>query len=95
MTEMEKKFKEREAIFRANGIDCGYPPCCIDAFVDRAKKFITEGVLVPLTVEQEKASNHSGFIPCACCAKKIIEGTPLESLIKDRLNWLPEFPNAY
>jgi len=82
----------QEEIWRSNGQDCGYPTCCIDAFVDRGLIFRRTGEIEPLTDDQLKASAGSGFVPCPVCAKKIVDGMPIGEIIKDRAAFLPPFP---
>lgn len=58
----------------------GYPSCCIDNVIDRAKKGWK------MTADQKKVNKNTGFVPCKMCSKKIVNGEiKIEDLIKNRI----------
>lgn len=59
----KEKWENRFMGFEQTGFKYGYPKCCIETFVRRLAK------RTPL--ENKKAGNCSGFIPCDNCTKNI------------------------
>lgn len=58
-----------------NGNYYGYPPCCIESFVQNFLQHCQ-------TDKQVKAGKYTGFIPCVKHAEEILEGKiKLEDLI--------------
>jgi hypothetical protein len=51
--------------WRITGESYGYPQCCIEYFVNPTS---------PKTLEQSKAGNNTGFIPCPNCTSRILSG---------------------
>lgn len=91
---MCQQCKEQEEIdnrftgFKIMGKFFGYPDCCIEFFVKRAKSIM----LAQNQAEFDKACNldpsqdgyTQGFIPCVECAKKYPSGQEFQ-LIKNRI----------
>ncbi len=60
-----------------NGRYYGYPECCIETFVELFNKH-------PRSRERHFACKIVGYIPCASCADKILEGTVrVEDLVSE------------
>lgn len=51
----------------------GYPECCIQSFTELNH-------LKDPEQRQFKAANSTGFVPCSCCAEKVLSG---ECQLKD------------
>jgi hypothetical protein len=77
----------------------GYPECCIKEFCDQPPELMEEMDPGENDIGRYKAGclegEFTGFIPCIKHSKMILAGEiTLGSLIKDRDENLPEFPEA-
>jgi hypothetical protein len=69
--------------YEALGKYFGFPPCCVQWFLD-ARVYGTKPW--DLTDDQEEAIDNKGFIPCPSCATKVVESDmELKDLIQDRI----------
>lgn len=68
--------------YRKLGIYFGYPQCCVNWFCDR-----NEGkVNFELDKNQEILNEYKGFLPCPCCAEKLVkQNKTVKFLIKNRI----------
>lgn len=81
------------------GKELGYPDCCIKEFCNQPPAFLKHNKPNKDDLRRYKAGcingQFTGFIPCAFHAKEITTGKiTIQSLIKDRNQNLPPFPNA-
>lgn len=80
------------------GIELGYPECCIKEFCAQPPIYLKYHKPSKDDQRRYKAGCingvFTGFIPCAFHAKEITTGKiTLKSLIKNRSDKFPEFPN--
>lgn len=61
--------QEHQTYLIETGRMFGYPPCCIESFVQRVRDVRRFGPRSPDPI-QSAISHHSGFIPCLVCAKR-------------------------
>lgn len=81
------------------GKELGYPDCCIKEFCNQPPELLNHGKPSKDDLRRYKAGcingQFTGFIPCAFHAREITMGRiTLQSLIKNRNQNLPPFPNA-
>jgi hypothetical protein len=78
--------------FKLMGQFFGYPECCIEAFLTRARKMITatdrEAFEKAALVTSEQDKFTLGFVPCPECAKKYPPGQEFQ-LISNRVCSVP------
>jgi hypothetical protein len=75
----EIRHPSRLAWWLVAGTYYGYPKCCVHYFVSNA------GIHEWSTAAQRKAAKNTGFIPCPCCAERVVSGeVKLKDLIVDR-----------
>lgn len=77
----------------------GYPECCIRAFGNDPPEVMQRTMPTKEHLQRYAAAcingKFTGFIPCYEHAKQILSGKiTLESLINNRLDSLPPFPNV-
>jgi hypothetical protein len=84
------------------GNDLGYPECCIKEFCDQPP-IVLKQMKGRMSKEDKRRytagcinGEFTGFIPCKEHARQIVMGKiTLLSLIKNRNNMFPMFPNAF
>jgi hypothetical protein len=80
------------------GTKLGYPVCCILEFCDQPPAILKQAGATKDDLRRFEAAQingkYTGFIPCKFHAKEILAGRiTLASLIKDRSNEFPPFPD--
>ena len=100
MKTLQEEQKEWFDINSPLGKDLGYPECCIKEFCDQPPALLKR-MKKPTKDDKRRYKAgcingvFTGFVPCAFHAKEITMGRiSLLSLIKDRDNMFPPFPNA-
>ena len=88
---------EKLILWGHTGKTLGYPPCCIEFFINRGALIMQNANPGKYSLDENQMNITKlgmGFIPCPICAAKVANGVALESLIVDRDPTLPPFPNA-